>query len=174
MCRAQIDAAINDDNSTMEDFPMQKVAIPTGETDFTSFQVLSPEEIRIAKVCNFVRRHKLGEMSEDDTWAFIRLLMSVPTTIIVLDSVEMIFFEAIKIRRSLMKTAKLACRSGNQVVDEIVKISALIEASVDNSPSHQSVGPSQDGPGADNLSIKFVGKFDDLAGSQTKTCFSSI
>ena len=55
-----------------------------------------------------------------------------------------------------------------------MKISALIEGSVDNSPSHQSVGPSQDGPGADNLSIKFVGKFDDLAGSQTKTFVSSI
>ena len=70
---------------------MQKVAIPTGETDFTSFQVLSPEEIRIAKVCNFVRRHRLGEMSEDDTWAFRRILMSVPTAIRVMDSVETFF-----------------------------------------------------------------------------------
>ena len=54
LSRTQIDAAINDDNSTLEDFPMQRVAVPTGETDFASFQVLSPEEIRIAKVCNFV------------------------------------------------------------------------------------------------------------------------
>ena len=101
---------------------MQQVVGPTGETKLTSLQVLSPEEIRIAKVCNFVRRHKPGEMSEDDTCAFIRIRMSVPTTILVIDSVEMILFEAITIRRSITKAAKLARRSGSQVVDEIMSL----------------------------------------------------
>ena len=101
---------------------MQRVAVPTGETDFTSLQVLSPEEIRIALVCNFVRIHRLGEMSEDDRWAFRIFLMSVPTTFLVMDSVETIFVEAIQFRRDMMKVARLARRSGSQVVDEIMSL----------------------------------------------------
>ena len=101
---------------------MQRVAVPIVETDFTSLQVLSPEEIRIARVCNFVRRHRLGEMSDDDTWTFIRIRMSVPTTILVMDSVETKLFEAVKIRRDIMKVAKLAPRSGSQVIDETMSL----------------------------------------------------
>ena len=92
------------------------------ENNFTCLQRLSPEELRIAKVCNFVRRHKAGEMTDDNTWTFRRVLYSVPVAIFVEDNKDQQFFHAIKLRIDIMKQAKLARRSGSQVVDEIISL----------------------------------------------------
>ena len=90
--------------------------------DFTSLQSLSPEEFCIAKVCNFVRRHKAKAMTDENTLTFRRVLYSVPVTFIVVDNKDQQFFHAIKLRRDLMKQAQLARRSGSQVVDEIMSL----------------------------------------------------
>ena len=81
LSRAHVQLAINDDNCTFDVFPMQKVAITTGENDFTDLTCISPEETRIAKVANFVRRHKQGEITNEQVWQFRRNIWCIPTTI---------------------------------------------------------------------------------------------
>ena len=122
LSRAQLTTAINDDTQTLDAFPMQKVAVSKDENKFSSLRSLSPEEFRIAKVCNFVRRHKAKQMTDANTWHFRRVLYSVPVTILVEDNKDTQFFHAVKVRRDIMKMATLVRRSGSQVVDEIMSL----------------------------------------------------
>ena len=92
LSRAQIFAAINDDTTTLDEFPPQKVAVSKGEKDFTSLQSLSPEEFGIAKVCKFVCRHKAKEMTDENTRFFKRVLYSVLVTFIVEDNKDQHLF----------------------------------------------------------------------------------
>jgi len=122
LSRAQLNAAIIDDTQTLEPFPLQKVAVSKDEKDFANLRSLSPEEVMIAKVCNFVRRHKAGQMKDADTLGFRRLLYSIPVTFIAEDNKDKQFFSALQVRRDIQKMAILVRRSGSQVVDEIMSL----------------------------------------------------
>ena len=105
LCRAQIFTAINDNTTTLDEFPHQKVAVSKDEKDFTSLRSLSPEEFRIAKVCNFVRRHKAKQMTDENTLSFRKVLYSVPVTIFIEDNKDQQFVHAIKLRRDHVTVA---------------------------------------------------------------------
>ena len=122
LSRGQIQQAIDDDSTTFELFPMQHVAVTSTQTDFRELTCISPEETRIAKVGNFVRRHKAGMFTGDDEWEFRRIMYCIPTQIFKMDSVMKRYFKAIMCRRLIVKQGRLVKRSASQVVDEIMSL----------------------------------------------------
>lgn len=122
LCKSQILSAVDDDDLTLQTFPMQEVAVTSDEVqrqDFGSLTCISPEEVRIAMILNFVRRHKAGDLDEQAIQTFRRNLYSVPTQIVKEDSTERRFFLAMKTRRAGQRHAKLTRRSASQTVSEV-------------------------------------------------------
>ena len=122
LCKSQILSAVDDDDLTLQTFTMQEVAVTSDEIqrrDFGSLTCISPEEVRIAMIMNFVRRHKAGDMDEQAVQEFRRNLYSVPTQIVKEDSTERRFFLAMRARRGVQRHAKLTRRSASQTISEI-------------------------------------------------------
>ena len=122
LSRSQLDVAINDDTLTYSVFPIQRVAVCSDDKDFTDLTCISPEEVRIAKIVNFVRRHEAGLVSPEQEQDFKRIAYCIPTLFYVCDSIEKRFFDAIASRRETIKICGMVKRSGSQLVEEIMSV----------------------------------------------------
>ena len=120
LSKAQIDEAVMDDDFTYKVWPMQKVAVCSDEDKFTDLTPISPEEIRIAKILGFVRRHELGEVTPEQLTEFKRTSWCIPTTFVRLNNEDARFFAALAERSDSVKNCRMVRRNGSQQVEEII------------------------------------------------------
>ena len=120
--KGEIDQAIADDDYTYKVWPMQRIAVCSDEDKFTDLTVISPEEPRIAHICNFAMRHERGDVSAEEELDFKRVIWCIPCLFYICDSAEKRFFDALAERRDAVKMCRMVRRSGSQIVDEIMSV----------------------------------------------------
>ena len=121
--KAKIMQVVNDDSMTFQTWPMQTIAIRTGEDlEHTEFTCISPEEVRIAMFGNIARRSANGDLSNEDLLKIRRNMWCIPTEFIIEDSEERRFFKALSCRREAQISANMCRRSASQVVDEVISV----------------------------------------------------